>query len=214
MRCVRLPDNGPVSLALPRPSCYNPYIITIKAGLPVRTRAQKAVSLVVILVLAASLTAVASGRVTARSTLQLSPADTRSPAATPSWAPTATQELPPVTPTIEAEPSPITQPTLAPVAPETTDTNPGVSGFLPAPTLTNPDDLRNNPPAVYRPNTASPEPTPEPAPTPITIGGLIREGLVALSYLWLCVGVILLVGIGAAVVWLARRAARRSPPHG
>lgn len=90
----------------------------------------------------------------------------------------------------------------------------GPAGFLPAPTLTNPDELRNNPPSIYRPASAPPEPTAMPTPTPVTLGGIIREGIVAASYLWLCTGLALLIGIGASAFWLARRAARRERPHG
>lgn len=195
-------------------------------------RVQNVALLVVVLVLAAALTAVASSRVTARSSFQVSPPDARSPLSPiPTTSPsTPVATLPPVIatltpteviqsatatalPTIPLEPPPPAQPALTPVAPIPTAASPTVPGFLPAPTLTNPDELRNNPPAVYRPNAAAPEPTTEPAPTPITVGGLVREGIVALSYLWLCVGAILLVGMAIAIVWLARRAARRSPPH-
>ncbi len=222
----RGPASGPVTVRLAWPFPTHHAIILasdIQGRLwPVHKRAQNISSLIAVLVLAAALTAVASGRVIARSTLQISPPDGQSPispTATLSPArPTATLPaelatpaptgiIPPATamPTAPPEPAPGVQVTEAPVAPAPTAANPTVPGFLPAPTLTNPDELRSNPPVVYRPTPAPPDPTPEPAPTPVTLAGLIREGIVALSYLWLCMGVFLLIGLGAAAVWLARR---------
>lgn len=156
-------------------------------------------SLLAVLALAAVVTTAVSGRVTARAMFQVSPPDTQSPL----W---PTMTLPAETPiaTLPAEAPTVVPPQDTP-QPDAASDGPVVPGFLPAPTLTNPDELRSNPPVVYRPTSAPPEPTPEPAPTPMTLAGLIREGIVALSYLWLCIGVALLIGLGAAVVWLVRR---------
>lgn len=141
--------------------------------------------MLVVLAVAAALTAIASGRVTARGASQISPLDTTSPLV----------------------PSPTAMPTETPVATPTPEA-PTVPGFLPAPTLTNPDDLRNNPPVIYWTPSASPMPTAEPSPTPLTLAGIVRSGIITLSYLWLCLGVVLMIGVGIAAIWLVRRAAR------
>lgn len=184
-------------------------------------RAQTILSLLAVLALATALTAAVSGRVVARSTFQSPPpSDAQSPLtptlATPPLVPTVT--LPasvmtpaPLTPLNPGETPPPGPPMPEPVVPALTAAAPAVPGFLPAPTLTDPEALRRNPPAIYQPARpqAPVEPTAEPAPTPVTLAGLLREGIVALSYLWLCLGLLLLAGVAAAIVWLTRRTLRQ-----
>jgi hypothetical protein len=92
---------------------------------------------------------------------------------------------------------------------------PTAAGFLPAPTLTNPDELRNGSalPAASAPLTGAaapveePEATPEPAPP--DAAQLIDSLMVALGYAWLCCGAGLLALAAVVFVWLMRRSARR-----
>ncbi len=121
-----------------------------------------------------------------------------------------TQTPAPETPT-PAEPA-----SVAPVAP----------GFLPPPTLTSPDALGPGGFPSLRPNSGLPlagpaAPLPAPAPKPETAlsdvpsaAQLIDNGVVALSYLWLCCGVFFLIGATLGLVWLVRRSRRRSRDAG
>ena len=97
---------------------------------------------------------------------------------------------------------------------------PIVPGFLPPPTLTNPNDLVPGRSSPLRPSGQSPlvgptvrppEATPVPA-VPAAVSGpaqLIDSGVVALSYLWLCCGAFGLAAAALVLVWLARRSKRR-----
>ena len=97
------------------------------------------------------------------------------------------------------------------------EVTPTVSGFLPPPTLVNPNALvpgRLTPLAPENRPLAGPAAAPEPTPTeapPVAPGAaqLIDSGVVALSYLWLCCGALLLAVVGLAVLWLWRRSKRR-----
>ncbi len=132
--------------------------------------------------------------------------NTLTPAQTPSMTPRGA-ETPTPSP-ILPEPTPILQtPAAAPLAP----------GFLPPPTLTNPDAFlpgraTQSPlvgPAAQpaQPAAAAAGVTPEaPAPGPAQ---LIDSGVVALSYLWMCCGVIVLAVAALVVMWLARRSRAR-----
>lgn len=92
---------------------------------------------------------------------------------------------------------------------------PTVAGFLPAPTLTNPDELRNGSalPAAGAPLTGAAAPVEEPAPTPEPdppdAALLIDSIMVAFGYAWLCCGAGLLALAAVVFVWLMRRSARR-----
>lgn len=127
------------------------------------------------------------------------------PAQTPSMTPRGAETSTP-SPTLP-EPAPILQtPAAAPSAP----------GFLPPPTLTNP--------GAFLPGRATQSPLVGPAaqpaqPAAATDAGvtpeapgpaqLIDSGIVALSYLWMCCGGIVLVVAALVVVWLARRSRAR-----
>ena len=98
--------------------------------------------------------------------------------------------------------------TVAPAAP-------GVPGFLPPPTLSAPTGkLQPLLPGPGQPLVAPPAPTLAPRPPAaassdaLTLARLIDEGIVALSYLWLCCGVLVLAVAALVIVWLARRSKR------
>ncbi len=176
------------------------------------TRPQNVVPLLAVVILAFLLTAALSGEVaSARFTFQSSP-----------LVPEDTPELPPVQETAGETPLPPTpEPGLEAPTPIVTvppvEPTPLLPGFLPAPTLTNPDAPPPLPPVVGpRPLVGPAAPPVEPSPVPPSAPSavpsaaqLIDNAIVALSYAWLCCGVALL-GLGAvAIVWLARRSARR-----
>ena len=153
----------------------------------------------------------------------LTPTGTRTATSTSTQPITGT---PPVAPTVAAAPPltatrPITpavaparlpeQPTAA-VAPAA----PGVPGFLPPPTLSAPTGkLQPLLPGPGQPLVAPPAPTLAPRPAApaatsdaLSLARLIDEGIVALSYLWLCCGVLVLAAAALVIVWLARRSKR------
>ena len=130
----------------------------------------------------------------------------------------------PVTATVAAAPSitatrPIT-PAVAPMAAGATRCDrcaaaPGVPGFLPPPTLSAPTGkLQPLLPGPGQPLVAPPAPTLAPRPPAaassdaLSLARLIDEGIVALSYLWLCCGVLVLAIAALVIVWLARRSKR------
>jgi len=125
----------------------------------------------------------------------------------------------PVTPTVTAAPpiTPVVAPTRLPeqsaatVAPAA----PGVPRFLPPPTLSAPTGkLQPLLPGPGQPLVAPPAPTLAPRPAAaassdaLSLARLIDEGIVALSYLWLCCGVLVLAVAALVIVWLARRSKR------
>ncbi len=194
-----------------------------------RTRPQNLTILITVIALAVALTFAASGGALARSTFQSSivpPPDstataTPEPIFTPSDFPTVppvTQEAtPPPTFIVEATPPATFIVEATPTQLDVIEVTPTVSGFLPPPTLVNPNALvpgrltplaPENRPLVGP--AAAPEPTPTEAP-PVAPGAaqLIDSGVVALSYLWLCCGALLLAVVGLAVLWLWRRSKRR-----
>jgi hypothetical protein len=70
-------------------------------------------------------------------------------------------------------------------------------------------------PGPGQPLVAPPAPTLAPRQAPaasttdaFTLARLIDEGVVALSYLWLCCGVLMLAIAALVIVWLARRSKR------
>jgi hypothetical protein len=187
-----------------------------------RNRPQHLATLIAVIALAIALTFAASGGSLARSTFQSSPVaspeDTATVPAIPTFTPTApgiiaqTPLVPEITPTIPL----VVEAT--PTAPGTGNPMPTVSGFLPPPTLVNPNALvpgQPTPLASYnRPLFGPTAPPPEPTATqalPVAPGAaqLIDSGVLALSYLWLCCGVLLLAAVGLAVLWLWRRSKRR-----
>ncbi len=107
----------------------------------------------------------------------------------------------------------------APVSePESTlpETAPEVPGFLPAPTLTNPDDLlsggaltQGSQPPLSGAAAPVDEAEPTPSPEPAGAAQLIDSAVMLLGYAWLCCGAALLALAVVAFVWIMRRSARR-----
>jgi len=163
----------------------------------------------------------------------LTPTVTRTATITSTRPITGTQPITPtvaaaptVTPTVAAAPTltairPIT-PAVAPVrSPElptaaVAPAAPAASGFLPPPTLSAPTGkLQPLLPGPGQPLVAPPAPTLAPRPAPaastgdaLSLARLIDEGIVALSYIWLCCGVLMLAVAALVIVWLARRSKR------
>jgi len=93
-------------------------------------------------------------------------------------------------------------------------------GFLPPPTLTSPgtpvpaaapSPLTEELPVSIAPTEPPPvEETNSQSPTNLraTVARLIDQGVLALGYLWLCCGILALVGIGGALIWFFRRSRR------
>lgn len=170
---------------------------------------------------------------TATLTATLIPTSQPSPTATrpgaPTAIPTATPTFglvptipPPVVPTatlfVTPEPLPEFDLTPTPTLELPTDEPPiaaaapaGVSGFLPAPTLVSPEDVLGRPlpgqgnAPLTGPAVAAIEPTAEPDTPAPGVAELIDSGIVALSYVWICCGGLLLLGVAAAAYFLARR---------
>jgi len=107
----------------------------------------------------------------------------------------------------------------APVSePESTlpETAPEVPGFLPAPTLTNPDDLlpggaltQGSQPPLSGAAAPVDEAEPTPSPEPAGAAQMIDSAVMLLGYAWLCCGAALLALAVVAFVWIMRRSARR-----
>lgn len=131
------------------------------------------------------------------------------PTVEPSALPTDTVTLPP-TPPLAPTPEITAQPTLSPTPP----------GFLPPPTLTLPGtpapaEGPSLPPEELPARAAPTEPPPPEesrgaSPTNLTanLARLIDQGVLAVGYLWLCCGVLALVGVGGALIWFFRRSRR------
>ena len=184
-----------------------------------RTRPQNLIPLITVIALAVALTFAASGGALARSTFQSSivppPDSTATATPEPVFTPVASPTVPPVTP--EASPSATFVVEATPTQVVVIEATPTVSSFLPPPTLVNPNALvpgRLTPLAPENRPLVGPAAPPEPTPTeaaPVAPGAaqLIDSGVVALSYLWLCCGALLLAAVGLAVLWLWRRSKRR-----
>jgi hypothetical protein len=103
---------------------------------------------------------------------------------------------------------PLEAPTSVPVPPVAGPT-PTVSGFLPAPTITNPDEVRSLP--LARPPIAGggiDEPFSTPTPRPPRNPALVAS-VAILNVLWLICGSALLLGGIAYIILLARRKSDR-----
>jgi hypothetical protein len=184
-----------------------------------RTRPQNLIPLITVIALAVALTFAASGGALARSTFQSSivppPDSTATTTPEPIFTPVDFPTVPPVIP--EASPSATVVVEATPTQVVVVEVTPTVSGFLPPPTLVNPNALvpsRLTPLAPDNRPLVGPAAPPEPTPTkvsPVAPGAaeLIDSGVVALSYLWLCCGVLILAAAGLAVLWLWRRSKRR-----
>ena len=174
-----------------------------------RTQIRDAKLLVLLVLLAVALTWLISGREGATAAFQspnLFESELLTPTVEPSAAPTATATSSP-TPTLEPTPEATAVPTLSPTP----------SGFLPPPTLTSPGTLlpeaaSSSPPAELPVRVAPTEP-PSSEETAgrrqtnltTTLARLIDQGALAVGYLWLCCGVLALVGVGGALIWFVRR---------
>ena len=184
-----------------------------------RTRPQNLIPLITVIALAVVLTFAASGGVLARSTFQSSivppPDSTATATPEPVFTPVDSPTVPPVI--LEASPSATFVVEATPTQVVVIEATPTVSSFLPPPTLVNPNALvpgRLTPLAPENRPLVGPAAPPEPTPTsapPVAPGAaqLIDSGVVALSYLWLCCGALLLAAVGLAVLWLSRRSKRR-----
>ena len=160
---------------------------------------RRTLALLLVAVVALALTLLLSSGDQARAMLQTSPLDS------PIGQPPATQ-LPdpgvePPTPGVAT----LAAPTSVPL-PELVGPTPTARGFLPAPTIVNPNDLDSLP--LARPPVSgageSAEPTPAPAPAPRG-NATVRAAVALINYLWLLCGGMLLVGGAVAIILLWRR---------
>ncbi len=129
-----------------------------------------------------------SGGPVARATFQDSPLDT--PAPTTSGQP---EIQPPTTP-------PTTSVSLTPAVGPT----PTVRGFLPAPTIVNPNDLKSLPVAQPPVSVGDSEPEPDVAqPTPPPSSLAVQLAVQLVNYFWLlCIGALLIAAVVAVfLIW-------------
>jgi hypothetical protein len=211
----------PRALEVDRMPCYNRQHfryhsqVSLSGVRPiqfVRTQIRNAQSLILLVLVAVALTWLISGRDGATAAFQ-SPnpfeSELLTPTVEPSAFPTATATLSPtptLVPTMEATPAPTLSPTPL--------------GFLPPPTLTSPGTpVPEGPPSSLpdelpvRVAPTEPPPPEQIAGRPLTsptttLAGLIDQGVLAMGYLWLCCGVLALVGVGGALIWFLRRSRR------
>jgi hypothetical protein len=162
-----------------------------------------------------------SGGALARSTFQSSivppPDSTATDTPVPTFTPDGSSIATVTPPILEVTPTETLVVEVAPTQPAVVEVTPTLSGFLPPPTLVNPaalapgrqsPSLTENRPLVGP--AALPEATPtQAAPAPPGAAELIDSGVVALSYLWLCCGALLLAAAGLTIVWLSRRSRRQ-----
>lgn len=198
-----------------------------------RTRPQNLAILITVIALAVALTFAASGGALARSMFQSSivpppestatftPEPIFTPVDSPTMSPViqeASPMIPEASPVIpEASPSATFVTEATPTQAVVIEVTPTVSSFLAPPTLVNPNALvpgrltplaPDNRPLVGPAAPAEPTPTQAPPVAP-SAAELIDSGVVALSYLWLCCGALLLIVAGLTVLWLWRRSKRR-----
>jgi hypothetical protein len=96
-------------------------------------------------------------------------------------------------------------PTSVPL-PATVGPTPTVLGFLPAPTIVNPNDLKSLPLARPPSSGGSDQGAdPLPNPTPQAANATVRAAVVLLNYLWLMCSGLLLIGGAVAIILLWRR---------
>jgi hypothetical protein len=167
--------------------------------------------LIIVAFVASVLTLLLSGASAARPAAQDSPL---LPTATPTSTMTPLSTADVALPTTSVEPgAPLPVETFPPLAPPTSVPlptaalpTPTVSGFLPAPTITNPDEVQSlplaQPPVSGGGGLDEPFPTPTPRPprNPVVVAGVAF-----LNALWLLCGSALLIGGIAYIIVLARR---------
>jgi hypothetical protein len=181
------------------------------------TRPQRFLLVLAVITLAMALSLALSGGAWARATFQSSPllpTDTPDPALPIAPDPFLTPS--PTAPVFQPEPLPVVTIEVAP-APTPTASGPG---FLPAPTLTNPNDFLPgsgqlppvNPPLM---GAAAPpaEVEPTPAPEPPGVAELIDSAVMVFGYAWICCGGVVLGGVALIFVGLVRRSAQRRAPR-
>jgi hypothetical protein len=182
----------------------------------VRTHIHAAKLLALLVLLAIALTWLISGRESATAAFQ-SPnpfeSELLTPTAEPSAFPTDTATLPP-TPTQEPTQVPTLEATREPTV------SPTPPGFLPPPTLTSPGTpvpagapapLLEELPMRVAPTEAPPHEEVNgrtETNLSVTLARLIDQGVLAMGYLWLCCGVLALVGVAGALIWFVRRPRR------
>jgi hypothetical protein len=163
-----------------------------------RNQVRSALLICAVVMLAGTLTlALASGAVAqpAPQTSPLVSTPVRSPVAP--VAPAATPIAPPpAPPTLEA-------PTSVPLPVQIVAT-PTVAGFLPAPTIVNPDDIKELPLAQPNVSDGGSEPERAATPAPQEDRGL-RAAVAFLNTLWYFCGAALLIGGAVAIFLLSRR---------
>ena len=125
--------------------------------------------------------------------------------------PPATQPVTATRPVTPSVPSPQPPTAAPPAAPPPGDGK--APGFLPPPTLSAPGS-QPQPllPGPGQPLVAPPAPTVAPATPAATnkaneassLARLIDAAIIALSYVWLCCGIFVLIGTTLGLVWLAR----------
>jgi hypothetical protein len=178
----------------------------------VRTPIRTARLLALLALLAVALTWLISGREGATAAFQ-SPNPFASELLTPTVelpaSPTATETSSP-TATLEPTPEATPEPTMSPTPP----------GFLPPPTLTFPGTVEPegapSPLPGELPMRAAPTETASPEETnslpqknfAATVANLIDQSVLAVGYLWLCCGVLALLGVVGVLVWFFRQSRR------
>jgi hypothetical protein len=187
--------------------------------------------LAVLLILAFALSWASPGDAVARSMFQ-SPLPTDTATLTVPVPPTPQASSVPATlvpppPTSDGQAPVPTLPPTSPTNPPGAATPPAVpagrltpnaAGFLPPPTFSAPGSaLATLLPGPQQPLVAPAIPTSEPAGTATDdpnsggvpgVAQLIDNGVMALSYVWLCCGILVLLGATLILVWLARRSRR------
>ena len=80
-------------------------------------------------------------------------------------------------------------------------------GFLPAPTIVNPNDLKSLP--LAQPQVSGPGPNEDPARVPVPAANTgVRAVVALLNYLWMLCGALLLIGGAVAILLVWRRGER------
>lgn len=171
-------------------------------------KSRRALALVSIAAIALALTLLLSGGDLARAMIQASPVQSPILQPTPIPSPTVI-EAPAPSATAPAGLIPTMAPPTSVPLPEPAGPTPTVRGFLPAPTIVNPDEIKSMP--LAQPQVSGggedDEPTPAPAPTPAG-NAMARAAVTLLNYLWLLCGSLLLIG-GAVAIYILWRRDRR-----
>lgn len=161
---------------------------------------RRILALLPVAVLALILTLLLSRGEPARAMLQ------DSPPGSPVETPLAT--FTPVNPVESPTPGfPALEPPTSVPLPEQPGASPTPKGFLPAPTIVNPDDVKSLPLAQPAVSNSGPGVEPTSTPAPARSAGL-RAAVEFLNYLWLLCGGALLIGGAVAIILLWRRGQR------